>query len=121
MSRGVSQARFLDFGEDAFVWLRHRGNERNDNTRRVRMAVLYGQAYSHAVEVQCRIQGLTCSGKDGRRVQTRVSRRVKTSSARRREAYEVRGLCRTCRLAELMLGQLYELLSAGNLNLGLLR
>jgi hypothetical protein len=36
VSRGVSHARFLDFGEDAFVWLRHRRNERNDSNHQVR-------------------------------------------------------------------------------------
>jgi len=57
VSRGVSQARFLDSGADASVWLRHRRNERNDKTHRVRVAVLPGHAYLYAFAARCRIQG----------------------------------------------------------------
>ena len=59
MSRGVSQARFLDSGEDASVWLRPRRNERNDNTRRVRIAILPGRACSCELVARCRVQGQT--------------------------------------------------------------
>ena len=45
-----------DSGADVSVWLRHRRNERNDNTHRVRVAILPGQAYLYAFAVRCRIQ-----------------------------------------------------------------
>ena len=45
----VSQARFLDSGEDAFT--------RNDDAHRVRVDILSGQAYPHAFAARCLIQG----------------------------------------------------------------
>jgi len=51
VSRGVSQARFLDSGEDA--------SARNDNTYWVRVAILPDQACSDAFVARRRIQGAT--------------------------------------------------------------
>jgi hypothetical protein len=43
------------------VWLRHRRNEQNDSTRRVRIATLPGQACSYEFVAQCRVRGQTGS------------------------------------------------------------
>jgi hypothetical protein len=49
VSRRVSQARFLDSGEDA--------SARNDDIYWVRVGILSGQAYSCAFAALCRIRG----------------------------------------------------------------